>query len=86
MKLNYNAVHRRDDATANLNASAVLKDIELGASSSQGSTDSNISQSSSMRDWLAVKAATNGKVISAVTLYGFCSVSMVLVNKSLASR
>jgi len=86
MKLNHNAVHRRDDTAANLNSSVIFKDVELGKSSSQGSTDSSISQSSSIRDRLSAQAATNGKVISAVTLYGFCSISMVLVNKSLASR
>lgn len=33
----------------------------------------------------AEKAATH-KVLSACTMYSFCSVSMVLTNKSLASR
>ena len=32
------------------------------------------------------EAAKHGKIISACTFYSFCSVSMVLVNKSLASR
>ena len=77
---------RTDDSSQYLNSSSARKDIELGNSSSLASTDSNIRQSLSTRDWLFVKAVTNGKVISALTLYGFCSVSMVLVNKSLASR
>ena len=81
-----NGESRTDDSSQYLNSSAARKDIELGNSSSLASTDSNIRQSLSTRDWLFVKAVTNGKVISALTLYGFCSVSMVLVNKSLASR
>jgi len=80
------SVIRREESSRFLNTSATFKDVELGPSASQESTSSNASQSSSIRDWLSVKAAQNGKVISGVSLYGFCSVSMVLVNKSLASR
>lgn len=32
------------------------------------------------------KKGGSGKALSSCALYGFCSVSMVLVNKSLASR
>jgi hypothetical protein len=37
-------------------------------------------------DWLILNTKKQSKVLSACSLYSFCSVSMVLVNKSLASR
>ena len=81
-------VQRRDDSVRNLNISANLKDLELGPLLPSGSQDSSSSESSqaSAVSWLSLKAVTNGKVLYACTLYSFCSVSMVLTNKSLASR
>lgn len=35
---------------------------------------------------LLIKLKRNGQVLNACSFYSFCSVSMVLVNKSLASR
>jgi hypothetical protein len=86
---NNNAIQGEDDSTMKLITSPSFKDVELGrpgSPSSQDSASTNISQVTALREWLSVKAALNGKVISAVSLYGCCSVSMVLVNKSLASR
>lgn len=37
-------------------------------------------------DWLTLNVKKQSKVLSACSFYSFCSVSMVLVNKSLASR
>jgi hypothetical protein len=45
-------------------------------------TDDNIGGMSG----LLIKLRRNGQVLYACSLYCFCSVSMVLVNKSLASR
>lgn len=50
---------------------------ENGTNSTAEVKDANVS--------LAV-SKTNAKAISACSLYSFCSVSMILVNKSLASR
>ena len=41
---------------------------------------------SSYLDWCMLKVKHHGQVLSACSFYSFCSVSMVLVNKSLASR
>eukprot|EP00934_Nitzschia_sp_Nitz4_P000328 Nitzschia sp. Nitz4//scaffold27_size158506//87913//89149//NITZ4_002604-RA/size158506-snap-gene-0.201-mRNA-1//1//CDS//3329545500//328//frame0 len=80
-------VQRREDSLHNLNSSTTFKDVELGALVKSSSQDSNQSESSqaSAVSWLSLKAITNGKVLSACVLYSFCSVSMVLANKSLAS-
>lgn len=64
-----------------------MKDVELGpllSSDSSESSDSSSSQPPSF-SWLSLKAITNGPVLSACMMYSFCSVSMVLTNKSLAS-
>lgn len=82
------AMQRRDESSRTLNSSSNFKDVELGALVKSSSQDSNCSESSqaSAVSWLSLKALTNGKVVSACSLYSFCSVSMVLTNKSLASR
>lgn len=81
------AMQRRDESSRTLNSSSNFKDVELGALVKSSSQDSNCSESSqaSAVSWLSLKALTNGKVVSACSLYSFCSVSMVLTNKSLAS-
>lgn len=87
---------RREDLRNSMNSSMTslannmnnMKDVELGSlvsASSQDSGNSDTSQPSSF-SWLSLKAATNGPVVSACLMYSFCSVSMVLTNKSLASR
>ena len=63
---------------------AASPDIELGPQTPQKEAPSP----SNRLSWLSLRAASvqNAKVLSACSFYSFCSVSMVLTNKSLASR
>ena len=69
-----------------------LKDVELAPLTTK---DSDLHESSpgdgpaetaSGWGWFVHNTKKNAKVLSACSFYSFCSVSMVLVNKSLASR
>jgi hypothetical protein len=69
-----------------------LKDVELApltakeSDDSGGSTTGVPAEAASGWGWLVHNTKKNAKVLSACSFYSFCSVSMVLVNKSLASR
>jgi hypothetical protein len=51
-----------------------------------GSTSPSNKHDTGSLEWVIRNTKKNAKVLSACSFYSFCSVSMVLVNKSLASR
>ena len=75
-----------------------LGHLLAGESSSENTSSTNLDgphqkqqqSSSSLRNFCTElsswRGTSGGKVVSACTFYSFCSVSMVLTNKSLASR
>ena len=65
---------------------APLVDQSSSQDMTQDSGTSPQSSSSSAGNSKSLTTGANGKVIYACTLYSFCSVAMVLTNKSLASR
>jgi hypothetical protein len=74
----------------NVNAEDSLKDVEMAPlmTNTTGSSISNAETptSSAARAEAAADQAALSKVLYACGMYSFCSVSMVLTNKSLASR
>jgi hypothetical protein len=60
------------------------KDMEMAPL--EASTERDDLATHSRLGWLILNTKKNAKVLWACSLYSFCSVSMVLVNKSLASR
>lgn len=67
-----------------------IDDVELGPLIPQRESDVTKAVGDAQKDmnaseWLWFHLKKNGKVLSACASYSFCSVSMVLVNKSLAS-
>lgn len=70
-----------------------LKDVEMTALVADGEDPADAALDSpsgphnqSCMDWFMLNMKKQSKVLSACSFYSFCSVSMVLVNKSLASR
>lgn len=69
-----------------------LKDVELAplvakdGDDEDGAAPGTPAEAASGWGWFVLNTKKNAKVLSACSLYSFCSVSMVLVNKSLASR
>ena len=64
-----------------------IEDVELAPLNEQknASPTKGSSPEMSTSDWVGFHVKKNGKVLTACASYSFCSVSMVLVNKSLAS-
>lgn len=71
-----------------------LEDVEMNtallvkksSSSSPTAAEGGAARSKGMFQSCYAEASKNGKILSACAFYSFCSVSMVLTNKSLASR
>lgn len=72
----------------NVNAEDSLKDVEMAPlmTNTIGSSSAETPTSAAARAESAVDQAALSKVLYACSMYSFCSVSMVLTNKSLASR
>jgi hypothetical protein len=90
---------RFEDAASNSSESddgdVDLKDVEMAPlvgdgddapSKSALDSPSGGPANQSCINWLILNMKKQSKVLSACSFYSFCSVSMVLVNKSLASR
>lgn len=75
---------RDDSAMKDVEMSPFKGDEELGGLGA--SSPPPPPPSISCIDWIKLKAKHHAQVLSACSFYSFCSVSMVLVNKSLASR
>jgi hypothetical protein len=75
-----------DDELNVIELAPLVVDGEDTAASSLESTSTVGPPNQSYMDWFILNTKKQSKVLSACSLYSFCSVSMVLVNKSLASR
>jgi hypothetical protein len=75
-----------DDELNVVEMAPLIADIEDAKESSLDSLSSGGPPNQSWIEWFILNTKKQSKVLSACTLYSFCSVSMVLVNKSLASR
>jgi GDP-mannose transporter len=65
---------------------ADVEDVELASLNEETEAASaNPDKDMTTSEWIGFHVKKNGKVLSACCTYSFCSVSMVLVNKSLAS-
>jgi len=62
-----------------------VEDIELAPLKEEDKETPDKGDEMSTMDWLFFHCKKNGKILGACGAYSFCSVSMVLVNKSLAS-
>mmetsp|Transcript_239 Transcript_239/g.532 ORF Transcript_239/g.532 Transcript_239/m.532 type:complete len:375 (-) Transcript_239:1234-2358(-) len=61
------------------------EDVEMSPLNEKNVTQSSSPNNMGASEWIGFHVKKNGKVLSACASYSFCSVSMVLVNKSLAS-
>jgi hypothetical protein len=88
-----------DDDTKSINSEVDYKDVELAPltpkNKNKDDDNADTEEESGLVDphknmntseWISFILKKNGKVLSTCLSYSFCSVSMVLVNKSLASR
>jgi hypothetical protein len=84
-----------DDDNKSINSEVDYKDVELAPLTPKNEDDADTEEESGLVDphknmntseWISFILKKNGKVLSTCLSYSFCSVSMVLVNKSLASR
>lgn len=84
-----------DDDNKSINSEVDYKDVELAPLTPKNKDDADTEEESGPVDphknmntseWISFILKKNGKVLSTCLSYSFCSVSMVLVNKSLASR
>ncbi len=62
-----------------------VQDVEMSPLNEKKDTQSSSPNNMRTSEWIGFHVKKNGKVLSACASYSFCSVSMVLVNKSLAS-
>ena len=88
-----------DDANQSIHSEVDYKDVELAPLTPKNKDDDNADtteeesgllvdphKNRNTSEWISFIVKKNGKVLSTCLSYSFCSVSMVLVNKSLASR
>ena len=88
-----------DDDNKSMNSEVDYKDVELAPLTPKNKDDDNADtaeeesglqvdphKNRNTSEWISFIVKKNGKVLSTCLSYSFCSVSMVLVNKSLASR
>lgn len=66
-------------------AESDVVDVEMSPLNEENESGSTPDKGMATSEWIGFHVKKNGKVLSACASYSFCSVSMVLVNKSLAS-
>jgi hypothetical protein len=77
-----------DNDTRSINSEVDYKDVEIAPLIPTEESGLQVDPHKDMTtsEWISFILKKNGKVLSTCLSYSFCSVSMVLVNKSLASR
>jgi hypothetical protein len=77
-----------DNDNRSINSEVDYKDVEIAPLIPTEESGLQVDPHKDMTtsEWISFILKKNGKVLSTCLSYSFCSVSMVLVNKSLASR
>jgi len=73
---------------SNKSGESDIVDVELAplkGNNDGAATPKDVQDDMTTTEWISFHAKKNGKILSACATYSFCSVTMVLVNKSLAS-
>ena len=78
--------HEDDEMVEDVELAPLVTTSDEDELSLQKSSTSSSSPTNNGIEWFIRNTKKNAKVLSACSFYSFCSVSMVLVNKSLASR